>query len=71
MERDIAETIQAVALETRRHLDALVAEVGAAADPLTAERLMRGVGTVLAALKTEVLEPVYAEHPDLREREPS
>jgi hypothetical protein len=67
MKRESAEVVSAVMLEFGRRLDETVALVcNTERDQNEAQRYKRAVGRILGEMLIEVLNPLYAEHPELK-----
>jgi hypothetical protein len=71
MKQDVAREISAFMLETTEKLDRSVARMRAQLPPAEFGTYGRAVGTILADIITQVLDPLYAEHPDLKPPEMS
>jgi hypothetical protein len=66
MKQDVAREISALMLETTEKLDQSVRRMRAQLPPAEFGTYGRAVGTILADIIMEVLDPLYAEHPDLK-----
>jgi hypothetical protein len=66
MKQDVAREISALMLETTEKLDQSVRRMRAQLPPAEFGTYGRAVGTILADIVMEVLDPLYAEHPDLK-----
>lgn len=71
MKRDVAREISTLMLETTEKLDRSVVRMRAQLPPAEFGTYGRAVGTILAEIIMEVLDPLYAEHPDLKPPEMS
>lgn len=66
MKQDVAREITTLMLETTDKLDQSVRRMQAQLPPAEFGMYGRAVGTILADIIMEVLDPLYAEHPDLK-----
>ena len=66
MQQDVAREISTLMLETTEKLDQSVRRMRAELPPAEFGTYGRAVGTILADIIMEVLDPLYAEHPDLK-----
>ena len=66
MKSDVAREISALMLETTEKLDRSVRGMQAQLPASEFGTYGRAVGTILANIIMEVLDPLYAEHPDLK-----
>jgi hypothetical protein len=66
MNQDVAREISALMLETTEKLDRSVRRMQAQLPAAEFGTYGRAVGTILADIIMEVLDPLYAEHPDLK-----
>ena len=66
MKQDVAREISALMLETTEKLDQSVRRMRAQLPAAEFGTYGRAVGTILADIIMEVLDPLYAEHPDLK-----
>jgi hypothetical protein len=66
MKQDVAREISTLMLETTERLDRSVTKMRAQLPPAEFGTYGRAVGTILADIIMEVLDPLYAEHPDLK-----
>jgi hypothetical protein len=66
MKQDVAREISALMLETTEKLDRSVDKMRAELPPAEFGTYGRAVGTILADIILDVLDPLYAEHPDLK-----
>ena len=71
VKRDVAREISTLMLETTEKLDRSVVRMRAQLPPAEFGTYGRAVGTILAEIIMEVLDPLYAEHPDLKPPEMS
>jgi hypothetical protein len=66
MKQDVAREISALMLETTEKLDQSVRRMRTQLPASEFGTYGRAVGTILADIIMEVLDPLYAEHPDLK-----
>ena len=66
MNQDVAREISTLMLETTERLDRSVRRMQAQLPAAEFGTYGRSVGTILANIIMEVLDPLYAEHPDLK-----
>lgn len=69
MTRDNAKKISDLMIRIGRDVDEILAEVRATEPASEARRVVNMLSHVLASALTEVMNPIYAEHPELRPRE--
>jgi len=66
MKQEVAREISALMLDTTERLDRSVTKMRTQLPPEEFGTYGRAVGTILAGIIMEVLDPLYAEHPDLK-----
>jgi len=66
MKQEVAREISALMLDTTERLDRSVTKMRTQLPPAEFGTYGRAVGTILADIIMEVLDPLYAEHPDLK-----
>lgn len=66
MKRDVAESILALVFEYGGKLNDSMLSVRETSDEEEFGRYRRAVGTVLASAFENIIDPILAEHPDLR-----
>ena len=66
MNQTVAREISTLMLETTEKLDESVRRMRGQLPPAEFGTYGRAVGTILADIIMEVLDPLYAEHPDLK-----
>ena len=66
MRRDVAERMSLVLIEQSAQLNALVRLIQSTSTTEEFRKYRRGVGKVMAEILLELLNPIYAEHPDLK-----
>jgi hypothetical protein len=65
MNRNDAAAIAAHLETAISHLSLALGEAHARLDPVSLENLKHSIGSQIGRLSFEVLDPIYAEHPDL------
>ena len=66
MRKEIAQEISSLMLEYGAKLDSSVALVMANGSAEEAQRYRRAVGKIMGEMLIEIMNPIYAEHPDLK-----
>jgi hypothetical protein len=66
MKKEIAQQISSLMLEYAAKLNGSVELVMANASAEETQRYKRAVGTVMGEMLIEIMNPIYAEHPDLK-----
>ena len=66
MKKDVAQQISSLMLEFGAKLDSSVELVVANGSAVEALRYKRAVGKILGEMLVEIMNPIYAEHPDLK-----
>jgi hypothetical protein len=66
MRKEIALEISSLMLEYGAKLDSSVALVMANGSAEEAQRYRRAVGKIMGEMLIEIMNPIYAEHPDLK-----
>ncbi len=66
MKKEIAQQISSLMLEYGAKLDGSVALVMANGSAEEALRYGRAVGQIMGEMFVEIMNPIYAEHPDLK-----
>jgi hypothetical protein len=66
MKKEIARHVSSLMLECGAKLDSSVELVVANGSEEEAMRYRRAVGKIMGEMLTEIMNPIYAEHPDLK-----
>ncbi len=66
MNKTVAEETSLLLLKVSAELDAHLAKLRSQCSDEEFQRYRRGFGSVLGHMLTEIMNPIYAEHPDLK-----
>ncbi len=69
MDKKVAEETSIIALKIGAMLNNQLTKIQETCDKQEAQRYTKGTGYVLGYLLTEIMNPIYKEHPDLKPKQ--